>query len=62
MSVSLSVKEKKVYWTKKQIFDDVTFAMTSFWAKKLKKISLLGEEKNPKPQNSLKSSLIMCFN
>ena len=42
--------KKKRYWAKKQRFDDVTFAMTSFWAKKIKKKqSLPGEEKNPKP-------------
>ena len=45
-----------------QSFDDVTFAMTLFWVKKSQKLSLLGEEKNSKPKNSLKSSLIMCFN
>ena len=54
--------KKKIYWAKKQSFADVTFAKMLFWAKKSQKLSLLGEEKNPKPKNSLKSSLIMCFN
>ena len=54
--------KKKINWAKKQSFDDVTFAMTLFWAKKLQKLSLLGEEKISKPKNCLKSSLIMCFN
>ena len=44
-----------------QSFDDVLFTMTSFSAKKLKKTILLGEEKNLKAENGLKSSLIMFF-
>ena len=56
------MQEKKIYWAKKQSSDDVTFAMTLFWAKKSQKLSLLGEEKNPKPKNSLKSSSITSFN
>ena len=45
ISVSLSAKEKNKF-SQKQKFDDVTFAMTLFWAKKSKNVSLLGEEKN----------------
>ena len=30
------------------MFDDVVFAMTSLWAKKLEKIKFLGQEKNLK--------------
>ena len=41
--------KKKYTEQNKQRFDDVTFSMTLFCAKKQKKISLLGEEKNPKP-------------
>ena len=51
--------KKKKYWAEKQSFDDVTFSMTMFWAKKSQKLGLLGKEKNQKPKNSLKSSLIM---
>ena len=51
--------KKKIYWAKKQGFDDVSFAMTLFWAKKSQKLSLLGEEKNPKPKNCLKNFSIM---
>ena len=39
------VKEK-MYWARKQKFDDDTFATTSFWHKKIK---LAEWEKNPKP-------------
>ena len=47
----------------KQRFASIAFAKTTFWAKKIfKKWSLLGEEKNPKPWNSLKSSLSIFFN
>ena len=42
-------------------FDDVLFTMTSFSEKKIKKIILLGEEKNLKVLNGLKSFLIMFF-
>ena len=42
-----------------QSFDDVLFTMTSFSAKKLEKTILLGEGKNLKAKNGLKSSLIM---
>ena len=51
--------EGKYIEQKKQMFDDVTFAMTPFSAKKNSR--LLVEEKNPKHQNNLKSSLIRFF-
>ena len=41
--------------------DDVLFTMTSFSAKKLGKTIFLGEEKNRKVENGLKSSLITFF-
>ena len=41
--------KKKIFWAKKQRFDHVTFAMRSFWANKFRKLSMLSEEKNPKP-------------
>ena len=41
--------KKKICWAKKTRLDDITFDMTSFWAKKSNKLSLLGEEKYPKP-------------
>ena len=55
-------KKKIIYWAKKQSFDDVTFAVTLFWAKKSQKLSLLCEEKNPKLKSCLKSFLIVCVN
>ena len=42
-----------------QSFDDVFFTMTSFSAKNLEKAVMLGEKKNLKAYNGLKSSLIM---
>ena len=48
MNQSLYILKKKQIEQKKQRFDDVTFSMTSFCAKKLKILDLLGEEKNPK--------------
>ena len=44
-----------------QSFNDVRFTMTSFTAKKSEKTVLLGEEKNLKVLNGLKSSLITFF-
>ena len=41
-----NLSKKKMYWARKQKFDDDTFATTSFWKKKIK---LAGWEKNPKP-------------
>ena len=46
---------------KMQSFDDVLFTMTSFSGKKLENTILLGEEKNLKAENGLKSSLILSF-
>ena len=44
-----------------QSFDDVFFTMTPFYAKKSEKTKVLGEKKNLKAQNGLKSPLIMFF-
>ena len=42
--------KKKYIEQKKQRFDDVTFSVTSFCAKKkIKNLHLLGEEKKPNP-------------
>ena len=46
LTICSTLSKKKMYWARKQKFDDDTFATTSFWHKKIK---LAEWEKNPKP-------------
>ena len=55
------MSEAKEIQQKIQSFDDVLFIMTSFSSKKSEKTILLGEKKNLKVLNGLRSSLIMFF-
>lgn len=54
--------EAKQIELEKPRFHDVFLEMTPFSAKKSEKIKLLGEKIYPKPEEHLKSSLIMLFN
>ena len=56
----IKCQRKNILSKKKQRFDNVTFTMTLFCAKK-NKFACWGQ-KNPKPWNSLKNSLIAFLN